>query len=245
MRDGSASRPEGKRPCGTRSGGGLRERGVVASTLPSLHVGPTAEGRPRKRCLVWCAGQRRAFTHVGRRFRPVLGRRRQAAIGQGEIRWNAGGNRLSRLGVGKAEAPGRGRCVISYDLADRLTSIDYPDALVPGPPAETPATVDAATVTRGYDADDRLTSVEDWLDHETDFAYDVGDAMTSIQRRTVRRPRRRSTGPTSSPRARMPAISTATARTTPVPTPGCWRRRPRRAMAPRPTRPTPTTTRPG
>jgi YD repeat-containing protein len=43
--------------------------------------------------------------------------------------------------------------------------------------------VDAGTVTRGYDADDRLTSVEDWLDHETDFAYDVGDAMTSIQRR--------------------------------------------------------------
>lgn len=69
-----------------------------------------------------------------------------------------------------------------YDLADRPTSIDYPDALVPGPPSQTPSTVDAGTVTRAYDADDRLTSVEDWLSHTTTFTYNVDDVLAGIER---------------------------------------------------------------
>lgn len=69
-----------------------------------------------------------------------------------------------------------------YDAANRLTSIDYPDALVPAAPEDTPDTVSAGTVTRGYDADDRLTSVEDWLDNETTFAYNVDGALTSTER---------------------------------------------------------------
>ncbi|MEN3281388.1 MAG: hypothetical protein V7607_2528 [Solirubrobacteraceae bacterium] len=78
---------------------------------------------------------------------------------------------------------GQGQTVgYHYDLANRLTSIDYPDALVPGPPSETPDTVDAGTVTRGYDADDRLISVQDWLSHTTAFAYNVDDALTTIER---------------------------------------------------------------
>jgi RHS repeat-associated protein len=69
-----------------------------------------------------------------------------------------------------------------YDIADRLTSIDYPDALVPGPPNATPSTVAAGTVTRSYDADDRLTAVEDWLEYETTFSYNADDALTSTER---------------------------------------------------------------
>jgi RHS repeat-associated protein len=77
---------------------------------------------------------------------------------------------------------GRGQTVgYHYDLANRLTSIDYPDALVPGPSSETPDTVAAGTVTRGYDDDDRLTSVQDWLSHTTTFEYNVDDVLTTIE----------------------------------------------------------------
>ena len=52
---------------------------------------------------------------------------------------------------------GVARCVkYGYDLASNLTSLTYP----------------GHTVTRGYDADGRMTAVKDWLGNTTTFAYD-------------------------------------------------------------------------
>jgi RHS repeat-associated protein len=52
-----------------------------------------------------------------------------------------------------------------YDLADRLTAIDYPGT--------------TGTVTRAYDNADRLTAVTDWNAHQTTFSYDADSDLTS------------------------------------------------------------------
>ena len=46
----------------------------------------------------------------------------------------------------------------NYDLANRITSMAYPPALVPGAPGSTPSTVATGTVTRTFDDDDRMRS---------------------------------------------------------------------------------------
>jgi RHS repeat-associated protein len=52
-----------------------------------------------------------------------------------------------------------------YDLADRLTAVDYPGS--------------TGTVSRGYDNADRLTSITDWNSHQTTFGYDPDSNLTS------------------------------------------------------------------
>jgi RHS repeat-associated protein len=52
-----------------------------------------------------------------------------------------------------------------YDLADRLTAIDYPNG--------------TGTVTRDYDNADRLTAVTDWNSQQTTFGYDADSNLTS------------------------------------------------------------------
>ena len=52
-----------------------------------------------------------------------------------------------------------------YDIAGRLTAIDYPGS--------------TGTVTRGYDDADRLTTVTDWNAHQTTFGYDPESQLTS------------------------------------------------------------------
>jgi RHS repeat-associated protein len=71
-----------------------------------------------------------------------------------------------------------------YDDWDRVTAIDYPDALTAttvgsGTP---PTHVSTGTVTRHYDNDDNLTSVSDWLGNTTTFSYDANDNLTAITR---------------------------------------------------------------
>jgi RHS repeat-associated protein len=89
---------------------------------------------------------------------------------------------LGRL-VGQTTAAGQ-ETGYGYDEWDRLTSIDYPDALtattVGGGGA--PTHVTTGTVTRGYDQDDNLTSVADWLGNTTSFGYDDDGELTSVTR---------------------------------------------------------------
>jgi RHS repeat-associated protein len=71
-----------------------------------------------------------------------------------------------------------------YDLANRVASIGYPDALMlpdvnGGAEREQVA---EGTVTRGYDHDGNLTSVTDWLGHTTTFTYSRDDQITDVTR---------------------------------------------------------------
>ncbi len=92
--------------------------------------------------------------------------------------WN-----YDKLGRLVSQSGGQGQFVgYHFDLAGRVTSIDYPDALAPGPPNSSPSHVTTGTVTRTYDDDGRLTAVTDWLNHETTFDYNADDALTAIQR---------------------------------------------------------------
>jgi RHS repeat-associated protein len=89
------------------------------------------------------------------------------------------------LGRLTSHTSGAGQTVhYGYDLADELTSIDYPDALTPldtdGPGGQTP--VAEGTVTRGYDDDGNLTTVSDWLDNTTSFGYDPEGHLTTVTR---------------------------------------------------------------
>ena len=72
----------------------------------------------------------------------------------------------------------------TYDIADRITDIDYPNALTPydtvGHTGRSPVTT--GTVQRGYDDANRLTSVTDWLTNTIDFGYDEDSNLTSIDR---------------------------------------------------------------
>ena len=71
-----------------------------------------------------------------------------------------------------------------YDLADQLTSITYPPALVPlnlGGVQVQPQ-LGTGTVTRGYDQDGNLTTVADWLGNTTQFGYDAESNVTSATR---------------------------------------------------------------
>jgi YD repeat-containing protein len=91
-----------------------------------------------------------------------------------------------------ASENGQGQTVgYHYDLANRLTSIDYPDALGPGPPSETPDTVDTGTVTRGYDDDDRLTANASMAAPWIEFRKRLSTTMRGLRpwrRLTPRRP---------------------------------------------------------
>jgi RHS repeat-associated protein len=87
--------------------------------------------------------------------------------------------RLTRQVSGSGQATG-----YHYDQADRLTAIDYPDALgaVTVGSGGTPSHSTTGTVTRSYDVDDRLVSVTDWLANTTTFGYDDDDELTSVTR---------------------------------------------------------------
>ncbi|MHB8735881.1 MAG: DUF6531 domain-containing protein, partial [Terriglobales bacterium] len=74
----------------------------------------------------------------------------------------------------------------TWDLANHLTKIGYPTAVV--------ATVQAngntvwaqdsiaGTVTRAYDADGRLTAITDWNSNTTHYGYDAENNITAVQR---------------------------------------------------------------
>lgn len=65
-----------------------------------------------------------------------------------------------------SSATGAGQTVgYHYDLADRLTAIDYPGS--------------TGTVTRGYDLADRISSITDWNAHQTSFGYNADSELTS------------------------------------------------------------------
>jgi RHS repeat-associated protein len=65
----------------------------------------------------------------------------------------------------------------AHDLGGRLTKITYPAALVantaPG------QTIGDPSVTRDYDDAGRVTSITDWLGHETTFDYDANSNLTA------------------------------------------------------------------
>ncbi len=71
-----------------------------------------------------------------------------------------------------------------YDDWDRVTSIDYPDALtaVTVGGGGSPTHVTTGTVTRTYDKDDNLKSVSDWLGNTTNYTYDADSNLTGIAR---------------------------------------------------------------
>ncbi|MET0600771.1 MAG: RHS repeat-associated core domain-containing protein [Baekduia sp.] len=71
-----------------------------------------------------------------------------------------------------------------YDDWDRVTSIDYPDALtaVTVGGGGSPTHVTTGTVTRTYDKDDNLKSVADWLGNTTNYTYDADSNLTGIAR---------------------------------------------------------------
>lgn len=66
-----------------------------------------------------------------------------------------------------------------WDIGNRLTSIDYPDALTTASPQ---AHVTTGTVTRTWNNDDEMTSVTDWLGNTTSLSYDADGSLTSIDR---------------------------------------------------------------
>jgi RHS repeat-associated protein len=66
-----------------------------------------------------------------------------------------------------------------WDIGNRLTSIDYPDALTTASPQ---AHVTTGTVTRTWNNDDEMTSVTDWLGNTTSLSYDADGSLTSIER---------------------------------------------------------------
>jgi RHS repeat-associated protein len=71
-----------------------------------------------------------------------------------------------------------------YDLAGQVSSLDYPDALtLRDTSTSNPSThVTTGTVDRDYDDDGNLTSVTDWLSHETTFDYDAEGHLTGVDR---------------------------------------------------------------
>jgi RHS repeat-associated protein len=71
-----------------------------------------------------------------------------------------------------------------YDDWDRVTSIDYPDALtaVTVGSGSSPTHVTTGTVTRTYDKDDNLKSVADWLGNTTNYTYDTDSNLAGVVR---------------------------------------------------------------
>ena len=71
-----------------------------------------------------------------------------------------------------------------YDSWDRVTSINYPDALQPVATGSGsgPVHVTTGTVQREYDNEDHLTSVTDWLGNTTAFGYDNDGELTLVVR---------------------------------------------------------------
>jgi RHS repeat-associated protein len=71
-----------------------------------------------------------------------------------------------------------------YDDWDRVTSIDYPDALTAVTVGSdgSPTHVTTGTVTRTYDKDDNLLSVADWLGNTTNYTYDDDSNLTGTVR---------------------------------------------------------------
>jgi RHS repeat-associated protein len=66
-----------------------------------------------------------------------------------------------------------------WDIGNRLTSINYPDALTTASPQ---THVTTGTVTRTWNDDDEMTSVTDWLSNTTSLSYDADGSLTSITR---------------------------------------------------------------
>jgi RHS repeat-associated protein len=66
-----------------------------------------------------------------------------------------------------------------YDAAGNLTTIKYPAGLLQlSEPNGQTAILGTGSVTRGYNADEQLTSVSDWLGNTSTFAYDSAGNLT-------------------------------------------------------------------
>jgi RHS repeat-associated protein len=89
------------------------------------------------------------------------------------------------LGRLQSQTSGAGQqTTYHYDDWDRVTSIDYPDALtaIAVGSGGSPTHVTTGTVTRTYDKDDNLLSVADWLGNTTTYSYDDDGNLTGTVR---------------------------------------------------------------